>query len=405
LLIRIYLHLGAVNKVHADGSPSAAACCAYSFANGDLTNLKAGITCSELHIQVCKEHGALLIVDEAHGAHLGQHPLLPPSAMQCGAHISIQSSHKTIGALTQAAMLHVAHNVTPSLQAAVGNYLRMLQTSSPSYLLMASLEAAAHGMGTPGVLDEALQAAELLRQGLKRAGLQAFGGPATGKNLDALRGSPCATPRKTKSELGSSRCSGGASDCMSRPEISAGAVTYVDPLRITCLASWGLTGHTMARMLEEAGVVVELATESCIVFALGSGSTVGDAVAVLEAISALPLHTDRHVIQPAPAMQMESTGGARPLESKFGGFMSLVEGHTVVDMAAVLQRPLKQVPWQQATGCFAGVAVSVYPPGIPTLLPGELISSEKIDGLRGAVDSGAMLVGCSDNLSDLTVCA
>ena len=56
---------------------------------------------------VCGEYGVPLIVDEAHGAHLGLHPSLPPSALQQGADVVVQSTHKVLGAMTQCAMLHL----------------------------------------------------------------------------------------------------------------------------------------------------------------------------------------------------------------------------------------------------------------------------------------------------------
>lgn len=78
-----------------------------------------------------------LIVDEAHGAHLGFHPYFPKRANDLGADLVIQSLHKTLPALTQCALLHV--NGTLINPEKIQQYLRMLQTSSPSYVLMASM--------------------------------------------------------------------------------------------------------------------------------------------------------------------------------------------------------------------------------------------------------------------------
>ena len=79
-----------------------------------------------------------LIVDEAHGPHLGFNDKLPASAMSCGADICSQSTHKIIGALTQCSLLHVRSKyVTPQR---VQQMLSLLQTTSPSYILMASLD-------------------------------------------------------------------------------------------------------------------------------------------------------------------------------------------------------------------------------------------------------------------------
>ncbi|MCR5162249.1 MAG: aminotransferase class V-fold PLP-dependent enzyme [Lachnospiraceae bacterium] len=83
-------------------------------------------------------HGALLIVDEAHGAHFGFHPYFPESAVRQGADIVIQSVHKTLPSLTQTALLHVSgpRADREMLRRMLGIY----QTSSPSYVLMASID-------------------------------------------------------------------------------------------------------------------------------------------------------------------------------------------------------------------------------------------------------------------------
>lgn len=79
-----------------------------------------------------------LIVDEAHGAHLGFHEYFPKGALSCGADIVIQSVHKTLPSLTQTALLHMQGKVIK--REAVRKYLTYFQTSSPSYLFMASIE-------------------------------------------------------------------------------------------------------------------------------------------------------------------------------------------------------------------------------------------------------------------------
>lgn len=82
-------------------------------------------------------HGLPLLVDAAHGAHYGLSPLLPPSAVQCGADLAVVSAHKTLPAVTQTAYLHINGDF-PLLD----RLLKMYQTSSPSYILMASLDYA-----------------------------------------------------------------------------------------------------------------------------------------------------------------------------------------------------------------------------------------------------------------------
>ncbi len=89
--------------------------------------------------EIVHEAGCLLIVDEAHGAHFGFDPYFPKSANMYGADLVINSLHKTLPALTQTALLHV--NGERVNRRKVKRYLDMLQTSSPSYILMASIDA------------------------------------------------------------------------------------------------------------------------------------------------------------------------------------------------------------------------------------------------------------------------
>ena len=92
--------------------------------------------------EIIHEAGCLLIVDEAHGAHFGFDPYFPESANMYGADLVINSLHKTLPALTQTALLHV--NGERVNRRKVKRYLDMLQTSSPSYILMASIDACIH---------------------------------------------------------------------------------------------------------------------------------------------------------------------------------------------------------------------------------------------------------------------
>lgn len=85
------------------------------------------------------EFGVPILVDEAHGAHFGQSDFFPKSALSCGADIVIQSMHKTMPAFTQTALLHLGHH-TMADKERIEKYLSIYQTSSPSYLFMASID-------------------------------------------------------------------------------------------------------------------------------------------------------------------------------------------------------------------------------------------------------------------------
>lgn len=105
----------------------------------------------EVHIR-----GKILIVDEAHGSHLGLSDKLPKTALELGADIVIQSTHKTLSAFTQASMLHVKGDRVDLHK--LKSILRILQSSSPSYILMSSLEMASYIYENEGkrLMDEVL---------------------------------------------------------------------------------------------------------------------------------------------------------------------------------------------------------------------------------------------------------
>ena len=101
-----------------------------------------GVTANDLaeQIELCHAYQIPVLVDEAHGAHLTVSEELPSSALELGADIVVQSAHKTLPAMTMASFLHMKSSLVSEQK--VNRYLRMLQSSSPSYLLLASLDDA-----------------------------------------------------------------------------------------------------------------------------------------------------------------------------------------------------------------------------------------------------------------------
>lgn len=102
----------------------------YGMAAADLSGI----------ILYCHGKGIPVLVDEAHGAHFLAGPPFPESALALGADAVVQSAHKTLPAMTMGSFLHVQGNLVASQK--IKKYLRMLQSSSPSYLIMASLDDA-----------------------------------------------------------------------------------------------------------------------------------------------------------------------------------------------------------------------------------------------------------------------
>lgn len=86
-----------------------------------------------------------MIMDEAHGAHFGFHPYFPKNSNTLGADIVIHSLHKTLPSLTQTALLHM--NGELANRTDIREYVHMLQSSSPSYILMAGIDECVRFVG------------------------------------------------------------------------------------------------------------------------------------------------------------------------------------------------------------------------------------------------------------------
>ncbi len=120
----------------------------------------------EVISDICHRYDTILMVDEAHGAHLDLNGAYPNGALRYGADIVIHSTHKTLAAMTQTALLHVQGNLVDITQ--IERYWTILQTSSPSYVLMASIDNALHHISEhPDMVREHLNLVGEIKDRLK----------------------------------------------------------------------------------------------------------------------------------------------------------------------------------------------------------------------------------------------
>src|SRR5947209_7176531 len=190
--------------------------------------------------EVAHAAGVPLVVDQAWGPHFGFHPDLPPGALREGADAVVTSTHKIVGSLTQSAMLHVAP--TGRVDAGrVARAIRLVRSTSPSSLLLASLDAARRQLAVHGeaLLHETLAASRRVREQLAGTPDVAVVGP----------------------------------ELVGRPGIVAW-----DPLRLVLdVRRTGRSGYAVADALRNAyDVQPELATHATLVFILGMGQPVPD---------------------------------------------------------------------------------------------------------------------------------
>jgi lysine decarboxylase len=293
--------------------------------------------------RVAHAAGAALVVDNAWGAHFGFHPSLPESPLVLGADAVLASTHKIVGSLTQSAMLHVARDclVDPD---GVARAVRLVRSTSPNALLLASLDAARRQLAIHG---EALLARTLAASARAAAA------------IDAVPG-----------------CAVVGGSFVGRPGVAGW-----DPLRIVVdVRDTGCTGYEVAAALRARyDIYVELATHSTLVLVLG----LAQPVEPLERLEHDFAETVRRISRPgtAPAVDLP----AATLEHK-----------TAVPPRDAFLGTGETVPVAEAVGRISCESIAGYPPGVPALLPGERITAEVISYLRELTAAGARLHGAAD---------
>lgn len=304
-------------------------------------------------VEVVHQQNIPLIVDEAHGSHFQFHPQLPMSAIQAGADVVIHSTHKTLSAFTQAAMLHhQGRRVSPTR---ISQCLRVLQSSSPSYLLLASLDVAREQMATEG---ESLWAAVLgLVNDLNQA-------------LDNL---PSAIQLSAKF----------------LPEI----VTK-DPTRVT-LGTWPLkiTGYRADDYLTESHHLIgELPTLNYLTFLLGLGHTRADINALVQSWGQLiEMMAENHGQKYLYTQEWQTLNQMGQISSSLGPITT-----PIIDPRTAFLGLQQQVPQAQAINQISAEWICPYPPGIPWLFPGEVITEPIMAQLLAIQQAGGTITGASD---------
>ncbi|MCL0081461.1 aminotransferase class I/II-fold pyridoxal phosphate-dependent enzyme [Peptococcaceae bacterium] len=300
--------------------------------------------------QVTHAKGLPLLVDEAHGGHFCFHRQLPPAALASGADAVVQSTHKTVGALTQAAMLHLNSDRLDKQR--LEGCLRLVQSTSPSYLLMASLDAARSQMAVKG--------AALLAQSLQVA-------------------------KKLRCELASLK----GIEVLSNHHLADYDIMTLDETRLVInVQALGLTGYQVAALLAtDYSIQVEMADFYNIVVLLGLNTPDKDGEALYQALACLVNSNNR--------LSSQQGGHLKELLQLPPAIVALTPRQAWMSTALI-------IPLEQAVGKISGDSVAVYPPGIPALCPGEIISMEIVAYLL-EVRQRALPVQCSGDATLKTI--
>ncbi len=288
-------------------------------------------------------HGAgmSLLADEAHGCHLYFHPDCPAGALEAGADAAVQSLHKTGGSLTQSSLIHLKGGRMDGDR--VFEAIKILQTSSPSYVLMASLDAARRRLANegPSLMREVLDAAAWIRGELEGvSGIEIFG----------------------------------------RNQLDGDGIFDYDPSRVVInVRGMGLEGPRAARWLaRKHGIYVEMADRYNIVLALGLGVSREDC---------------RHMVLAVRDLSLRE--GGRPLPGNIAA-PAIIRGKPVLGPREAWFAPARPVRLDHAAGHVSAEWVAVYPPGIPVLIPGEEISIDAVNYLTEAAKAGMGFQGPRD---------
>lgn len=290
--------------------------------------------------EIVHERGIPLIVDEAHGAHLGFGRGFAENSCQAGADLVIHSVHKTLPALTQAALLHVNGSLID--RGCLRRFLQIYQTSSPSYLLMASI-------------DNALRYAE--QEGGNS--FQRFE-KYYGKMVENLAGCRCLRilpPVSGKQDIGK---------------------------LVISVKGTGLSGRELYDILRTRySLQLEMAAES---FCLAM-FTVADRLEGYERMTHALLELDSELSTAATEDFRETVAPSSCGDLLLGMDTGSIPFAKAWDMEKLI------LPLNETSGHYAGEFVNLYPPGVPILVPGEHIAALLCEKIRDWVRSGLDVQG------------
>jgi arginine/lysine/ornithine decarboxylase len=274
-----------------------------------------------------------VLVDEAHGAHFILGEPFPPSAVQLGADLVVQSAHKTLPAMTMGSFLHYNSSLI-DLQR-VMEYLHIFQSSSPSYPIMASLDLARSYLAAYSSSDVQflLNEIRMFRDGLNQIpGIRVL--PYSGEG---------------------------------------------DPLKVSIQSTCGQGGFALQKKLEAYGIFTELADPYNVLFVLPLQKE-GQTYFYQESLAKIKMAFKD--ISPIPIKEIVSYPNKR--------ISTLTVGYKKMKSLKIMD-----IPISDAAEKIAAETVIPYPPGIPLLLQGEIITQDKLESLKKLIQDQAKIQGGS----------
>ena len=287
---------------------------------------------------LCHRKGKILLVDEAHGPHLKFNDKLPMSAVDAGADLCVQSTHKILSALSQGSVLH--HNSKLVDINRVKKIVSMLQTTSPQYLTLASIDLARRQAVLHGkeMFDKVIEAAEWARKEIN-------------EKIPNMR-------------------------CLTKADIKDRNFD-LDLTKLTInVTKTGLSGYEVDEILaKKYNIQVDCSDTFNLIAIMGIGSDMDDVqklVSALKEISKNYKGTQKNWILKIPSLATEMVMTPREV---------------------FLSHDIKKIPLAKSVGHVSAQVLTPYPPGIPVVIPGERISKEICDYLVEMASKGIRISG------------
>ena len=296
--------------------------------------------CSDLRsiVRIAHEHNMLVLADEAHGTHLSFNEKLPVSAMEAGADMAAVSMHKSGGSLTQSSLLLLGENVNTRY---VEQIINLTQTTSASYLLLSSLDISRRNLALRGreSFEKVATMAEYAREEINSIG----GYYAYGKDL-----------------------------------VNGGSIFDFDVTKLSVYTrDIGLTGIEVYDLLrDEYDIQIEFGDIGNILAYISIGDRIQDIERLVGALEDIKRLYSKPVSHQHNAEYIKPIVAATPQKAFYS------------------EKEL--VPIRETAGRICGEFVMCYPPGIPILAPGEMITKEIIDYTLFAKEKGCSMQGPED---------
>ena len=287
-----------------------------------------------------------LIVDEAHGAHFHFSNYFPTSAAELGADLVIQSFHKTLPSMTQTAVLHNCSDRVDSRL--IRRFMGIYQSSSPSYILMASMDACMEKMSSDGneMFREFTKILEKARRRL----------------------SECKYIRLVSPEIG-----------------TAGVFDYDRSKLLFSTRYASMTGSELAQiLLEKYHIQVEMETEHYVLALAAVGDSGEGFERLCQAIEEI---NQEEAQKKKEKRETEEPKAGRTAYTSLSQFMSITE-------AMESESEIRKL--EESVGRISAEFGYLYPPGIPLIVPGEQITGQFIRNMRIYMEEGLYLQGLED---------